>query len=374
MTSLPGVHNFIRPSLLNISGFPVGKGPSRASMDGKSQIKTVKLSANENPFGHATEVHSALSHFAEYHLYPDASQSELRSLIAEYVGVGPEHIIGTAGADQLLELVIRLFVDPGDEVITCIPSFGVVQFLTRLCGGIPIELPRDDHFNIQVETIINSISQKTKLIYLCTPNNPTGNLIPREHIIEILKTGVPVIIDEAYFEFSKETMVSALGQFSNMIIMRTFSKWAGLAGFRLGYGITSSEIVSHLMSIRLPFNVATPALLALRGSMGNLTYLNGNISKLIQLREALFQQLNTVPYIRPYPSHANFILCTMINTSVHDLVRFMESNGLLVHTIDTPELPNSLRISVGTEDQNRLLVDTLLNFRPVPTPVGVEGM
>ena len=148
-----------------------------------------------------------------------------------------ERIVAGHGSNTLIDLIVRLFVGPGDEVINCVPTFDMYRFSTEICGGTVVNVNRDDNFAVDVKAIKAAINRKTKLIFLATPNNPTGNIVPRQDILEIIDTGVPVVVDEAYYEFSGETVMPLVEQYQNLMVLRSFSKWAGLAGLRVGYGV-----------------------------------------------------------------------------------------------------------------------------------------
>ena len=142
--------------------------------------------------------------------------------------------MSSAGSDQLIDLILRLFLEHGDEVINLVPTFAMFRFFTELCGGTPVTVPRDKNFSVDISAVKKAITKKTKVILLASPNNPTGTLTPREDILELLDTGLLVLVDEAYYEFVGQTVAPLIGQYQNLMVLRTFSKWAGLAGLRVG--------------------------------------------------------------------------------------------------------------------------------------------
>ncbi|GAJ03242.1 unnamed protein product, partial [marine sediment metagenome] len=230
-------------------------------------------------------------------IYPDAGQTELRKLLAEYTGVDVEHIVASNGSDQLIDLILRLFVEPGDEVINCVPSFEMFRFGTELCGASLVEVPRDENYAVNVKAVKAAIGKKTKVIFLANPNNPTGTIIPQPDILEILNTGLPVVVDEAYYEFSGETVLPLINQYRNLMALRTFSKWAGLAGLRIGYGIFPPEIAGYLFRIKPPYNVNVAALVAVRESLKDIDYLMGRVKAIIAERERLFIELKKLKWL-----------------------------------------------------------------------------
>ncbi len=262
-----GIEKLIRPELVGFGGYVASKAPETVAAKAKVSVDGVlKLDANENPYGCSPRVKQALSAYPYFNIYPDANQTELRKLLQGYTGVGAEHIVAGGGSDQLIDLIIRLFVGPGDEVINCVPTFDIFRFSTALCNGKMVEVLRDEDYRVDVSAVKKAISKKTKIILLANPNNPTGTSTPRQDVLELLDTGVPVLADEAYVEFSGETVTDLVPQYKNLMVLRTFSKWAGLAGFRIGYSILPPQIAEYLRRIKLPYNVNVAAIIAVRES------------------------------------------------------------------------------------------------------------
>jgi histidinol-phosphate aminotransferase len=254
---------------------------------------------------------------------------------------------------------VRLFVGPGDEVINSVPTFDLYRFSTEICGGTVINVNRDGNFAIDVKGIKAAINRKTKLILLATPNNPTGNVVPRSELLEIIDTGVPIVVDEAYYEFSGETVVPLTSGYKNLMILRSFSKWAGLAGLRIGYGIFPPRIVGYLMAIKIPHNVSVAAEIAVRESLADLEYLQGKVKAIIVEKVRLFAELQKVSWLKPYPSQANFIYCAVSKGSASELHQKLQRQGILVRYFDRPLLKNSIRISVGKPAHTDALIKAL---------------
>ena len=360
MSEGAGIERLIRPDLVSFSGYAASKSPE--TLAGKVEVpieSIIKLDANENPYGCSPRVNQALAACSDINIYPDAGQTELRELLQEYTGVGAEHIVGSAGSDQLIDLILRLFVAPGDEVINCIPTFAMFRFFTELCGGTPVEVPRDEDFAVRVDAVKAAITKKTKIILLATPNNPTGTIIPRQDILEILDTGLPVLVDEAYYEFAGETVAPLVGQYKNLMVLRTFSKWAGLAGLRIGYGLFPPKIADYLLRIKEPYCVNIAALVAVRESLKDIDYLMGTVKAIIAERERLFVELQKIKWIKPFPSWANFILCSVLNGKARELQQELQNRGILVRYFDQPLLRDCVRISVGKPEHTDALIKAL---------------
>jgi histidinol-phosphate aminotransferase len=220
-----GIEKLIRKDLLTFGGYSAATSPE--TLEGKIEVateKVIKLDANENPYGCSPRVRKALSQYQLFHIYPDDGQERLRKMLAAYLGSDAGYIVAGSGSNQLIDLLERLLIEKDDEVINCTPTFGIYSFSTRLCGGRLVEIPRESDFSIDVRKVKAAVTPKTKIIFITNPNNPSGNLTPPGDIEELLATGVPVVVDEAYYEFSGETVLPLMKQYDNLIILRTFSK------------------------------------------------------------------------------------------------------------------------------------------------------
>ena len=358
--SKEGIEKLIRPNLAAFGGYCAAKSPETlAKKIGIAVEKIIKLDANENPYGCSPRVNKALASYPYLSTYPDAGQTELREQLEGYTGIDAGNIVAGSGSDELIDLILRLFIKPGDEVINCPPTFDMFRFSTQIGEGTLVEVPRDEGFAVSVRAVKEAITTKTKIILLANPNNPTGTLTPRQDILEILKTGLPVVVDEAYYEFSGETVAPLVKQYPNLMVPRTFSKWAGLAGLRVGYGFFPVKIASHLMCIKEPYCVNVAALVAVRETLKDKDYLMRQVDRIIAERERLFSRLEEIEWLKPYPSQANFILCSVLRGGARELQQELEDRGILVRYFDQPLLKDSVRISIGRPEENDILVETL---------------
>ena len=345
--------------------------------------KVIKLDGNENPYGCSPKVSQAVAGYPYYHIYPDPEQRKLREALQEYTGVDRQHIVCGSGSDELIDLVLRLFLEPGDRIIDCPPTFGMYPFSAEVCGGRVSDVPRkDEDFALDIAGVKRALDKRTKVIFIASPNNPTGNIIEEQELMELVDTGRVVVIDEAYFEFSGVTMAGLVPAYRNLIVLRTFSKWAGLAGFRIGYGIFPVEIADYLMKIKQPYNVNAAAQVAVLASLSDLDYLHGNVNKIITERERLFTKLKELGWLKPYPSRANFILCSLYRDSeptpsvisrlvpskareltkqspAKEIWRQLQQRGIFIRYFDTPRLKDCLRISVGRPEDTDALIEAL---------------
>ena len=360
MSEKVGIERFIRPDLITFGGYSARTSPE--TLEGKVEVpieNIIKLDANENPYGCSPRVSQALATCPYLNIYPDNSQTRLRKLLEGYSGVDAKHIVAGSGSNQLIDLVLRLFISKGDEVINCVPTFGIYRFSTELCGGTLVEVPRDEKFAVNISAVKAAISGKTKIIFLANPNNPTGTITPQQDILELLDTGLPVLIDEAYYEFSGQTVAPLVNRYENLMVLRTFSKWAGLAGLRVGYGLFPPKIADYLLRIKIPYNVNVAALVAVEESLKDADYLMGRVKAIIAERGRLFSELEKLEWLKPFPSQANFILCSVLNGEARELRQKLQDKGILVRYFDEPPLRNFIRFSVGKPEHTDALIKAL---------------
>jgi histidinol-phosphate aminotransferase len=351
------MERLIRHDLVNFMAYSGATSPD--TLKGKTDVPVkdiIKLDANENPYGCSPRVKKALGKYAGFHVYTDDKQTKIRELLSGYLNIDARHIVAGGGSNQLIDLIVRLLVNPGDEVISCTPTFGIYEFCTQLCGGSLVEVPRGENYSVNIPAVKAAVTKKTKLVCLANPNNPTGTLMPRDDILDLLDTGVPVLLDEAYYEFCGETLAAAIGHYENLMILRTFSKWAGLAGLRIGYGLFPANIADYIMRIKMPYNVNVAATIAVKESLADLDYLMENVKAIVLERERLFRELQTFGWLQPFPSQANFILCKIWRGDARQFKHTLQQKGILVRYFDTPMLRGCVRISVGKpEDTDALL-------------------
>ncbi len=325
----------------------------------------VKLDANESPYGPVPAVVEALAAYPYYHIYPDPQQSELRAALAGYTGVPADHILPSHGADELLDVLCRLFLRSGDAVVNCPPTFGMYSFDAGLAGGRVVEVWRRPDYGLDVAGIeaaavhegADTAAAPAKLLFLTSPNNPSGNWLPDDELRRLLALPLLVVLDEAYVEFADApSRAPWVLEHENLVVLRTFSKAAGIAGLRLGYGICPAWLMAHLWKFKQPYNVNVAATVAGLACLRHVEQIYAVVAKLKAERARLYTALAAVPYLRPYPSAANFILCDVAGRSALELKRALELQGVLVRHYDKPGLRNCIRISVGRPDQtDRLL-------------------
>ena len=354
------VTSLFRRDLRELTPYVPVDSPDRlAEIAGIPPERIIKLNGNENPYGPSTKVQEALGRHQGYHIYPDAQQTASRNALEEYAGVSSDHIIVGAGADELIDLLLRATLDAGDGVIDCPPTFGMYTFSTQVNGGKLSSVPRDDRFDVDLDGVKDAIEPNTKAVFLASPNNPTGNLVPEDVVIGLLEEDILVVMDETYFEFSGQSVAHLVSEHPNLVVLRSLSKWAGLAGLRLGYGIMHPQLQQLLMDIKQPYNISAAGEVALLASLGDLPYLKSNVQAIIEERDRLSSRLAAIDGISVWPSHGNFLLFDVPAGKATLIFQGLASRGIFVRYFNTPKLKDSLRISVGKREHTDIIAEAL---------------
>ena len=361
------IETFIRPDVVNMKEYtPILPLEVLSRRLGRPPTEIVKLDANENPYGPAPLVRNRLAEFPFYHIYPDPEQTELREALSAYVSVPAEHLLVGHGADELIDLIARLFLLPGNTVVDCPPTFGMYAFDASLVGAEVIRVWRRDDFSVDVDGIVRQVTTHSdgyrppKLLFLTSPNNPDGSLLSPNDLRRLLRLPLVVVVDEAYTEFSGvESFAQWVPTHPNLIVLRTFSKWAGIAGLRLGYGIFPLPIIRHLWKIKQPYNANVAAAVAGLASLEALEERRQTIAAIVAERERLQQELARFDFLYPYPSRANFVLCRVVGRDARELKLALEREGVLVRYFAKPRLKDCLRISVGRPEDTDALLEAL---------------
>ncbi len=310
----------------------------------------VKLDANENPYGR------------KLNRYPDPYQLKLKEKIAEAKDISAGMIFAGNGSDEVIDLIIRLFCEPGrDNVLSISPTYSMYEVLSAINGVEFRKVMLNGCFDLDVDAMVKAADSSTKAVFLCSPNNPTGNLLSREKILELARgISAPVVVDEAYIDFAKsEGMLPELKSLNNLIIIRTFSKAWGKAGIRLGVAFADSAIVSSLNRIKPPYNVGTPAIEKALKTLNKPRRVAAVVKKIINNRNMLEKKLPFYSFVKKvFPSDANFLLVRVDDAP--SLYRHLAGRGVIVRDRSSlPACENCLRISVGTHFENRRLLRAL---------------
>ncbi len=355
--------SLIRPTIAELEPYtPILPLDVLAARLGLPIERLVKLDANENPYGPSPRALAALAREPYYHIYPDPGHTRLRAALAAYTGQPVESILCGAGADELIDLILRLCLAPGDAVIDCPPTFGMYRFDTAVCGGRVITVPRQADFSLDLPQIEAAAGASTaRVLFLTSPNNPSGNLLTAAELERLLQLPLLVVVDEAYLEFAGigQGFGPWVSRYNNLAVLRTFSKWAGLAGLRVGYGLFPAWLIEQLWKIKQPYNVSVAAQEAAVASLEDAAHLQAQVARLIAERERLLNLLAEVTYLRPLPSAANFILCRVEGRSAHQLKLDLERTGMLVRYYQSALLRDYIRVSVGRPEQSDALLEAL---------------
>lgn len=367
------MREMIRPDLLEMPGYvPITPTDLLAQRHGIAPEAVIKLDGNENPYGPSPKALAAIAGERAYHIYPDPDQAKVRAALSQHLGVAAEAIVCGLGSDDLIDLILRAVLTPSagpgrSGVIDCPPTFGMYPWSTQITGGRVIDVPRQESFALDIDAIEKAAAQRAdatssaKLIFLASPNNPTGNRLPPEQLERILATGLLVVVDEAYIEFAgaKGSFVRLVATHENLVVLRTFSKWGGLAGLRAGYGVMSPVLASVLMAIKQPYNLNVAAGVAMLASLDDKMVLDERACKIAGTRDRLAAMLNEIDWITMYPSEANFLLCRLDGVDAVEVRDRLAKRGIFVRYFDAPMLRNHLRISVGLEEHNPIVVGAL---------------
>lgn len=373
------IESLIRP---HIQELEVYEPPDWEALALRAKVplgQLIRLDANENLYGPPPRVIEALGRFDGYQYYPD--YRSLIPAIARYAHVAPEQVVLGNGGDELIDLVVRLFVEPGDGVVICPPAFSMYAVSTRAHRGKVIPVPRNPDFSLDADAIESLVQNplaeaSPRLLFITSPGNPDGRSIPLETVQRLLELPVAVVVDEAYIEFGGQSAVSLLPAYSNLIILRTLSKWAGMAGLRLGYALASPQVIDALARVRSPFNVNMAAVIAALAALEDSAYAQHVISCIIAERARLESALAGLPGVYPVPSQANFVLCRFTDHSGPEIAERLAARGILVRTFSDPMLADAVRITVGRPEQNDALLTALretLNIEPVVSQAQSRG-
>lgn len=356
--------NLLRPHIAALAPYtPIVPFEVLSQRLGRPAEQIVKLDANENPYGPAPAVQAALAAYPYLHIYPDPEQRALRTALADYTGVPAANILPGHGADELIDLICRVFLGPGDGVIDCPPTFGMYRFDAALAGAQVIKVPRHRDFRVDAEAIWSAFRNppatvQPKLLFLTSPNNPDGGLLDEDDLARLLALPLMVVVDEAYVEFAglAHSVAHQVPARDNLIVLRTFSKWAGMAGLRLGYGIFPDWLMPVLWKAKQPYNVNVAATVAGLASLAHRDALQPTVDALVAERDRLISELARFSFLTPYPSRANFVLCRVTGRAAAVLQQELAARGILVRHYAVPGLENCIRVSAGRpQDTDALL-------------------
>lgn len=403
----------VRPDLLAMEPYvPILPYEVLARKLGRAPDDIVKLDANENPYGPSPQVPRALAAAPYLHVYPDPESRELRAALAEYCGVASEYLLVGHGADELIDLLLRLVVEPGrgDCIVNTPPTFGMYKFDANVNGARIVNAWRraEDAFRVPVAAIealfaergtaatpaaattavaeAAETAQLPKIVFVTSPNNPDGSVLSDDDLKRLLALPTLVVLDEAYYEFaadddndddgaavtrSRATRIDWVPHYSNLVVLRTFSKWAALAGLRVGYGAFPPALAEHLWKIKQPYNVNVAAQIAAAVSLADRADLLAKVDRLRAERARFYGRLAQQPHLasllHAYPSQSNFVLCRVLDAggvgvTAVQLRDFLAERGVLIRYYNTAGLTQCIRVSMGTPAQMDRLYEALDEF------------
>jgi len=341
------VENLVRDNIKSMTAY----SSARHEFSGNA---SVFLDANENSFG------SPLPD--NFNRYPDPLQMEVKEKLSNIKGVPPQNIFLGNGSDEAIDLLFRIFCEPGrDNAIIFPPTYGMYQVCSEMNNVKLKKINLTNDFQLDIEAIEEAIDPFTKLIFICSPNNPTGNSINRNDVEIILNNfnGI-VVIDEAYINYSKQkSFIAELTEYPNLVVMQTLSKAWGLAGLRLGMAFASQPIIDLMNKVKYPYNINTATQLLVLDALANIEWVNEHIAVTVNQREKLKNELLNLSFTESvYPSDANFLLAKMRNAS--GIYKSLVENGIIVRDRSKVILcDDCLRITVGTESENKVLIEVL---------------
>jgi len=345
------INNILRENIKNLT-------PYSSARDEYQGEASVFLDANENAFGSPLD--------AAYNRYPDPLQYDVKKRLSEIKGVPIRNIFLGNGSDEAIDILFRSFCNPGvDNVILVPPTYGMYEVSANINDIKIKKVPLTEDFQLNLEGIAEAIDDHTKLIFICSPNNPTGNSINRDDIETLLAnfSGI-VVVDEAYINFSRQkTFIQELTEYANLVVLQTLSKAWGLAGLRVGMAFASEEIIEVMNKVKPPYNINEASQQLALQALANVEQVNTWIKETLAQRDLLVLSLKNFDFVLDiYPSDANFILVK--TTAPKAIYNYLVEKGIIVRDRSKVDLcEGCLRITVGTPAENKILIDTLQNYK-----------
>jgi len=339
--------DYLKPWIRGIDSYVPG-----ATIPGK-----IKLASNENNYGPSPHVAEALSSsLGSLHLYP-YREKQLTEKIASYVGLSPENIVLSNGSDESIDMILKVFRGP---CFSFNPTYSEYRIFSSVLGEKYFDSDLEPDFSFDEKRFIKA-SGEASILFICSPNNPTGGTISEDQLVEILDLGKVTVLDEAYVEFAEKSLTSLVSEYSNLIVLRTFSKAFALAGLRVGYMAASPDLVETFMKVKAPFSVNSLGIEAAMAALDDVSYMQSCVEKIKKDRALLFSALEE--RYRPIPSESNFILFDVSPAKSGDVYKRTLDEGFILRDFGQIKGFNGqyLRVTVGTEDQNKAYISSLEN-------------
>lgn len=325
---------------------------------------SIKLASNENPLGPSPKALEALkTTLGSLNRYPDGSGFHLVRTIADTLKIPGEAIVLGNGSDDIIALLAKVFLAPGDEAILPTPSFLMYEISVRACGGAPVFVPLKS-LSIDLEAMLDAVTSRTRMLFLCNPNNPTGAVIHRERFAEFLErlpTEMIVVIDEAYIEFVRDPDclqgLAFVDSSPPVVVLRTFSKLYGLAGLRVGYGVMAPALAGFIHRVRQPFNVNTVAQAAAAAALSDAEFVEKTLDLVHKGLDDLYDALDRMGF-KYFPTQSNFFMID-VERSADEVFEAMLRQGVIVRSMRSYGFPSYIRINAGLPGENRRFISAL---------------
>lgn len=354
-----------RDSIMRIKPYVPGKPIDEVKRELDIE-DVIKLASNENPLGPSAAAKNAMLEVVNHmHIYPDGSSYYLKEVIAKKYNIQTENIIIGNGSDELIKLIAETYVNPDDEVIIGSPSFSEYIFATHLMGGNIVSVPLTAEHRFDLEGMIAAITEKTKVMIICNPNNPTGTIVNKQEVnafIAQVPEHILVVFDSAYAEYAEDDGQYESGstyviKYPNVIELRTFSKIYALAGLRVGYGIAAAETIAMISRTREPFNVNSMAQAAAAAALQDITHVEHSRKINHEGKKYLYDQFQQMG-LKYIPTYANFIMVDVEKDS-QAVFQALMKKGIIVRTGDIFGMSTYLRVTIGTEEENKRFITAL---------------
>jgi histidinol-phosphate aminotransferase len=355
------IKKLVQKEVLDLSSYEV-----KTIIEQKPDEKIVKMNLNEN-FATPSKLVKKLLLDAcrkiDVREYPPPRGSLAIKSISDFVGFSESEISVANGADEIMDLLMKVFIRRGSKIIVAEPTFPMYNFFAELYGGKKVAVMLKRNFSLNVDSILKRADKETKLLFVCSPNNPTGNQFQESDIKRLLEEfkGI-VVVDEAYVDFAPRSVINWVKDYDNLAVLRSFSKAFGLAGLRLGYLVSSRHVVKYVQRVVGPFNVNSVTQQTIVLALQNWSYFKEQINLVVKEREWLMGNMKQISGVEPYPSDANFILFKVTKDKLGSttLTERMENKNVLVKDRGhLPLLENCIRVTVGTRNMNKAFISAL---------------
>lgn len=353
-----------RKCILDIKPYTPGKPIEEVERE-LGLTNVIKMASNENPLGPSLKAVEAMQKFAtKVNIYPDGNCYYLKQELAGQLGVTEDNLIVGNGSDEVIKLLAEAYINPGDEVIMATPSFSEYLYATQLMGGKMIMIPVDDTYTHDLKAMLEAVTDKTKVIFICNPNNPTGTMVSKEQIDKFLDQvpdNILVVLDEAYAEYVEDKKYPDSVQYvksgKNVIVLRTFSKIYALSGLRIGYGIASKEIIELINRVREPFNVNSMAQTAALASLKDKEHLENSFKANSEGKQYLYKEFEKMG-LNYVPTQTNFIFVD-IGVDCKEAFQALMKKGVIIRTGDIFGEPTFIRVTIGKPEENERFIKAL---------------